>query len=89
MGLGVLAWYGIPGSGRTRLLCFVFAGAAAAAVFLNLAWCLWAIGVPIDIGAARRGQLNGRYWVGPLSMAYAAICWLFYRRACQQESGNC
>nr|WP_280971460.1 hypothetical protein [Cupriavidus gilardii] len=77
----VMAYYPALRSGKVRALRITCAAAVGAATFLNLAWCLWALGAPIDIGAVRRGQLHGQYWVGPFAMAYAVFCWARFRKA--------
>ena len=52
---------------------------AGLALYCNLAWDLWAAGVPMDIGTVHYGRMAEHYWLGPISLAYAGICFATLR----------
>ena len=56
-----------------------FAGSAGLALYSNLAWGLWALGVPMDLGTVREGRMGENYWLGPATLAYAVFCYATIR----------
>jgi hypothetical protein len=68
-------------------LAFVTSLMCGLALYANLTWSLWAAGVPIDIGTVRDGRMGEHYWLGPLTLAYAAVCYglLHWREAKSRE----
>ncbi|MGT2457802.1 hypothetical protein ACU4GI_33410 [Cupriavidus basilensis] len=83
---GVLAYHPPGRTGAVQWQRYTFAVAAAIAANVITTWGLWAIGVPIENGAVRRGLMAEHYWLGPAAMAYAVVCWVFYRRALAGEA---
>lgn len=63
---------------RTKLnhaLAAGFALTAGLALYANVAWALWALGVPVDIGTVRDGRMGEHYWLGPFTLLYAIACY--------------
>jgi len=60
------------------LLCFVLASGLA--LYSNLAWALWALNVPVNIGTVRDGHMGENYWLGPATLLYAVICYVVLKK---------
>jgi hypothetical protein len=59
--------------------CIVFVSfvlAAGLSLYVNLAWALWALKVPVSIGTVRDGHMAENYWLGPASLLYTIICYV-------------
>lgn len=73
--------------GQLDFLCALsFVLVAGLALYSNVAWALWAIGVPVDIGTVRDGRMSEHYWLGPFTLAYAAVSYGALRWCCGTSS---
>lgn len=88
---GVALFFAIAGyypAGSSRAVQwyrYTFGFAAGLAASTICTWGLWAAGVPIDNGTVRRGIMAEHYWLGPAMLAYAVVCWAFYRHAAARD----
>ena len=49
------------------------------ALYANLTWLLWALGVPVAIGTVQNNEMGSNYWVGPVILIFAVISYYFYQ----------
>lgn len=61
--------------GHQTLLYAVFSLMAGLALYANLAWILWALKLPMDLGTVRDGRMAEHFWLGPATLVYAVICY--------------
>ncbi|WKB50532.1 hypothetical protein [Eleftheria terrae] len=58
-----------------RLACASFVLCSGLALYTNFAWALWALGMPMSLGAVEDGKMGEHDWLGPFTLAYAAVCY--------------
>ncbi|MQA40617.1 hypothetical protein [Rugamonas aquatica] len=46
------------------------------ALYSNLVYLLWGIGLPLDIGTVKAGKMGNAYWLPPLTLRYAVVCYV-------------
>lgn len=56
-----------------RMLHGIFASLVALAIFSCLAFAAWALGLPLSLGSVANGTMGDLYWLGPVSMIFAAL----------------
>lgn len=64
-----------------------FAAMAGLAAVANLYWLLFAAGAPLDLSAARAMLLAEQFWLGPVTLAWAGICWVLFRGVLRWAGG--
>jgi hypothetical protein len=62
-----------------HIVALTFAIAAGLALYANLTWGLWMTGVPMELGTIRHGRMYEHYWLGPLTLLYAIVCYALLR----------
>lgn len=73
-------------SNTKQMIVASFALASGLALYANLVWALWALGVPVDIGTVRDGRMAAHYWFGPFTLVYAVICYVVLHRPEETKS---
>ncbi|MBK8168669.1 MAG: hypothetical protein IPK64_22200 [bacterium] len=64
-----------------------FAAMAGLAGAANGYWLLFAAGAPLGLSAARAALLAEQFWLGPVALAWAGICWGLFRWSLRREEG--
>ena len=85
VGLSLLLWWYFTGQRENQNLIRVasvaiFSLTAGLAFYGNLAWILWALGFPMEMGIVRDGRMGEHYWLGPAVAVYAACCYYLLLR---------
>lgn len=58
-----------------RVMALSYVGGAGVALYVILAWALWALEAPMAIGTVRDGRMGEHYWLGPAVLCYAIFCY--------------
>jgi hypothetical protein len=69
-----------------NLIVLVSATATAGlALYSNLAYGVWIAGLPLSLGTVANGKMAEHYWLGPFTLAYAALNYAMLKR-CRKEA---
>lgn len=52
---------------------------AGLALYSNLSYGIWALGMPMNIGTVANGRMGEHYWLGPLTLVYAVVSYLIMK----------
>lgn len=78
--LAPLLWlrYGPIVSGApmlSQMMTVIFCCTAGLALYSNLSYLLWVLGFPMAIRAIETGAMRGNWWLGPVTLLWAVVCW--------------
>jgi len=77
-------WWGLAKNqkyitGSNVILLGTFVVVAGLALYSNLAYLLWALGLPMGIGTSANGQMGHVYWLPPTTLLYTIFSWVMLK----------
>jgi hypothetical protein len=78
--LATVLWMHYSASGKNtiganRFMVPMFCLTAGMALYSNLSYFLWGAGFPMAIRAIENGAMQGKFWLPPLTLFWAVLCW--------------